>query len=148
MSFSSEYRIIAMRNPLKQGLKQILLLLFSVHLLIAMRNPLKQGLKLQTNAATLRATLIAMRNPLKQGLKLFVLLSLTLSETTYRNAKSTKTRIETAAVHLAQPLERQIAMRNPLKQGLKLVTAGHDELFWQIAMRNPLKQGLKLFCHC
>ena len=64
---------VAMRNPLKQGLKPLILIFISSPLLVAMRNPLKQGLKL---GKWVRLAGSANR----------------------RNAKSTKTRIETRLI--------------------------------------------------
>ena len=83
-----------------------------------------------------------MRNPLKQGLKRNAR-ALTEGINAHRNAKSTKTRIETYnCIRVKWVCE--IAMRNPLKQGLKLRIVVKIEEKCQIAMRNPLKQGLKL----
>ena len=66
--------------------------------IVAMRNPLKQGLKLKYGEGREPGLHVAMRNPLKQGLKLswddvFEL------EKASRNAKSTKTRIETSVFY-------------------------------------------------
>ena len=60
-----------------------------------------------------------MRNPLKQGLKQIGPGHVTLSGQN-RNAKSTKTRIETVDPCI-DGVFKSIAMRNPLKQGLKHV---------------------------
>ena len=84
---------IAMRNPLKQGLKLNSWKSHSGSRHIAMRNPLKQGLKQLGREAAGSEEYIAMRNPLKQGLKL--------------------------VASTSRPLRFIIAMRNPLKQGLK-----------------------------
>ena len=61
----------------------------------------------------------------------------------YRNAKSTKTRIETSKTDIFKFLPAIIAMRNPLKQGLKPINSCSHWDIIIIAMRNPLKQGLK-----
>ena len=63
-----------------------------------MRNPLKQGLKPLTPTGSTNNVLIAMRNPLKQGLKHFTTVN-TETCLTDRNAKSTKTRIETYTIY-------------------------------------------------
>ena len=108
-----------MRNPLKQGLKQSPTLHLTPFLDVAMRNPLKQGLKqLFYQFAHIRRQ-VAMRNPLKQGLKPMTG-TLTLHGVLSRNAKSTKTRIETHIYYLFVYFYH-VAMRNPLKQGLKLL---------------------------
>ena len=62
---------------------------------VAMRNPLKQGLKLKfVSSSDTGINIVAMRNPLKQGLKRDVdgIDTIGIGR---RNAKSTKTRIET-----------------------------------------------------
>ena len=82
-----------MQNPLKQGLKHILWSHFCIYSIVAMQNPLKQGLKLH---ALIHFNIIVM----------------------CRNAKSTKTRIETG-VKVIIKIHTSVAMQNPLKQGLK-----------------------------
>ena len=59
-----------------------------------MQNPLKQGLKLNNTVSPATLVTVAMQNPLKQGLKLVGACRLHLNSQC-RNAKSTKTRIET-----------------------------------------------------
>ena len=65
------FRNVAMRNPLKQGLKPHIVTPTVIIPGVAMRNPLKQGLKPKDfpDAAKFYGQ-VAMRNPLKQGLKL------------------------------------------------------------------------------
>ena len=84
-----------------------------------------------------------MRNPLKQGLKRKMMNDRKKSKNN-RNAKSTKTRIETYR-EVPNVMILTIAMRNPLKQGLKQSkeTNNTNSHIRHIAMRNPLKQGLK-----
>ena len=84
-----------------------------------------------------------MRNPLKQGLK-HVSNRCLASANECRNAKSTKTRIETHILYGCACLGF-VAMRNPLKQGLKLISKQPKIRNSKVAMRNPLKQGLKHF---
>ena len=111
---------VAIRNPLKQGLKLEGPRCSTEETFVAMRNPLKQGLKrkdtLRASAHTWR---VAMRNPLKQGLKLYNAIYKRIHERWSRNAKSTKTRIETMLSIMNWCNWASVAMRNPLKQGLK-----------------------------
>ena len=67
-----------------------------------MRNPLKQGLKLYLRRIIPISVDVAMRNPLKQGLKHGVQSKID-SVVASRNAKSTKTRIETEIAFIEQP---------------------------------------------
>ncbi len=66
-----------------------------------MQDPLKQGLKLFSVAVDRFKITIRMQDPLKQGLKhSFIAISVALSSDS--NARSTKTRIETALQKYAQ----------------------------------------------
>jgi len=60
-----------------------------------------------------------MQDPLKQGLKLIKGYSNKNSKNN-SNARSTKTRIETAIHRRPQAARADIRMQDPLKQGLKL----------------------------
>ena len=63
-------RNVAMRNPLKQGLKHVAAQPAKKRIPhVAMRNPLKQGLKPKFHDLLCTDLIVAMRNPLKQGLK-------------------------------------------------------------------------------
>ena len=86
--------IIREQDPLKQGLKLMLILFHLFFVYIREQDPLKQGLKLAYGLILNRAYSIREQDPLKQGLKLkneYIKNVLSVNS----RARSIKTRIET-----------------------------------------------------
>ena len=83
-----------------------------------------------------------MQDPLKQGLKHLLFVFFPVTEF-YSNARSTKTRIETAIKHSVCKFLALIRMQDPLKQGLKHKLCCACTTSGPIRMQDPLKQGLK-----
>ena len=110
---------------------------------VAMRNPLKQGLKLQMPVSMLRTTNCRNAKSTKTRIETPLYMLVEMFADDRRNAKSTKTRIETITTGSFPVCKRRVAMRNPLKQGLKPQYTDSADDSLKVAMRNPLKQGLK-----
>ena len=93
--------VVAMRNPLKQGLKHLVLAVHGCKIVVAMRNPLKQGLKQSDYVKGTSANAGRNAKSTKTRIETYKTYN-HLPPYDGRNAKSTKTRIETKEMEITR----------------------------------------------